>query len=43
MPEIEIRLVDRGELKFDKFFLQFNVRQKNVCKKFFKRKFSISQ
>ena len=28
MPELEIRLVDVGELNFDQSFLQFNVKKK---------------
>ena len=31
MPELEIGLVDGGDLNFDKSFLQFNVRKKNIC------------
>ena len=31
MPELEIGLVDGGDLNFDKSFLQFNVKKKNIC------------
>ena len=32
MPELEMGLVDGGDLNFDKFFLQFNVKKK-ICAK----------
>ena len=28
MPELDIGLVDGGELSFDQYFLQFNVKKK---------------
>ena len=28
MPELDIKLVDRGELNFDQSFLQLNVKKK---------------
>ena len=31
MPELEIGLVDGGDLNFDKSFLQFKVKKKNIC------------
>ena len=31
MPELEIGLADGGDLNFDKSFLQFNVKKKNIC------------
>ena len=31
MLELEIGLVDKGELILDKSFLQFDVRKKNLC------------
>ena len=31
MPELEIGLVDGGDLNFDKSFLQFNLKKKNIC------------
>ena len=35
MPELEIGLVDVGESDFDKYFLQFNAKKKNICQEFF--------
>ena len=35
MPELNIGLVDGGELNFDQSFLQFNVKKKTVCEEFF--------
>ena len=32
MPELEIGLVDGGELNFDQAFLQFNVKKKIYAK-----------
>ena len=32
MPELDIGLVDGGELNFDQSFLQFNVRKKIYAK-----------
>ena len=32
MPELDIRLVDGGELNFDQSFLQFNVKKKIYAK-----------
>ena len=31
MPELEIGLVDGGELNFDQSLLQFNVKKKSYC------------
>ena len=35
MPEVDIGLVDRGELNFDQSFLQFNVKKKIYAKSSF--------
>ena len=32
MPELEIGLVDGGDLNFDKSFLQFNVKKKKYLR-----------
>ena len=31
MLELDIELVDGNDLDFDKSFLQFNVKKKNIC------------
>ena len=35
MPELEIGLLDGGELNFDQSFMQFNVKKKNTGEEFF--------
>ena len=35
MSELEIGLVDGGELHFDQSFLQFNAKKKDICEEFF--------
>ena len=30
MPELDVGLVDGGELNFDQSFMQFNVEKKNI-------------
>ena len=39
MLELEIGLVDKGELILDKSFLQFDVRKKIYAKSYFKENF----
>ena len=34
MRELDIGLVDEGKLNFDQSFLQFNVKERNICKEF---------
>ena len=40
MPQLEIGLVDGGDLKLDQSLLKFNIKKKIMCKEFFKRTFS---
>ena len=35
MSELEIGLVDEGEISFDQSFLPFNAKKKNICEEFF--------
>ena len=37
--EFEVALTDGGELNFDKSFLHFNVKKKNICKSYFDCKY----
>ena len=34
MPELAIGLVDGDKLNFDQSFLQFNVKERNICEEF---------
>ena len=34
MPELDIGILDGGELNFDQSFLQFNLKKKNICEEF---------
>ena len=35
MTELEVGLVDEGEVNFDRYFLQFDVKKKITCEEFF--------
>ena len=42
MPELDIGLLDGGELNFEQSFLQFNVKKKNMQRVFFYQSTNIS-